>query len=466
MKLEAQHLKFLLNLLGDRRVVNDPSQLKDWASDWTKPAHVDAACVVFPNSTEEVSKILAYCFEHRLAVVPSGGRTGLAGGAVAAKGEIILSLSRMNKLLNIDPVGLTVEVEAGMTTQALQESVAAHNLFYGIDLSARGSSQIGGNIATNAGGLKYIRYGGTREQVLGLEVVLADGRVMDLQRALRKNNSGYNLTQLFVGSEGTLGVITKAILKVERQPKDLKVACLSVEDPAKISEILRLSHKENLCLSAFEFFTDKALQIELKMFPNFRSPFTNPSPYYVLIEIEENLGSLELSDFLEKLFEADCIVDGVLASSTQEFKDLWALRENITESLSHWGHVRKNDISVNVKDLATFFQKATEFEKDKDKAIELVLFGHVGDGNIHVNYSGDKKLSHEEFVQKAKVMEKKVFSLIKELKGSISAEHGIGLLKKADLSYTVSELELAHMKEIKKVFDPRNILNPAKIFDL
>lgn len=456
---------FFLGLLGDKGFKNNPDEVKEFSKDWTRPESVSASCVLLPKTTDELSKILSYCHSKRLPVVPSGGRTGLAGGAVATKGEIVLSLVRMNQILNVDSVGLTIEVEAGVTTQAIQEEALKHNLFYGVDLGSRGTCQIGGNLATNAGGLKFIRFGGTRDQVLGMEIVLADGRILDLNRALPKNNTGYNLTQLFVGSEGTLGVISKATLKLAKKPKNPRVACMGFDNFQKISECLALCHQENLVLTAVEFFTDKALNLVLSKFPSLSDPFSEKNPYYVILEIEEGDQNSLLESFLEKIFEKNLLQDAVLSSSSEEFRKLWALRENITESIAQSGHVRKNDISVAVRDLPEFFKKIERVTKQYKNHVDLILFGHVGDGNIHVNYSAPLKLDHKNFLKEALLIERKIFDCVHEFKGSISAEHGIGINKKEEFLRTVSTPELHYMKEIKKIFDPQNILNPGKIFD-
>ncbi len=466
MSLAASHRSYFLNLLGEQRFLTQEEEVKEWAKDWTKPESVSASCVIFPKNTEEVSQILKYCNEHSLPIIPSGGRTGLAGAAVARDGEIILSLAKMNKVLNVDTIGLTIEVEAGLTTQALQEHAASKKLLYGVDLGSRGSCQIGGNLATNAGGLKFIRYGGTREQVLGMEVVLADGRVLDLNRSLRKNNSGYNLLQLFVGSEGTLGVITKATLKLEKRPGHLRIACLSLTDFDHVMTTLELCHQDNLSLTAFEFFTVTAMNFVLNKFPSLRDPFGEKSAYYVLVELEEHEQAPVLEKFLEKLFEKGLIQDGVMSNSVEEFRTLWSLRENITESLAQSGHVCKNDISVGVKDLGAFFKKVESLTRESDKEIELVFFGHVGDGNIHVNYSAPARMNEIVFKQKAHEIEKIILGLVHRFKGSISAEHGIGWNKKEEFRNTVDPLELSYMKDLKRLFDPKNILNPGKIFDL
>lgn len=465
MKVTKKHIEDFESILGVSYVLKDPKQVKEYSRDWSKPPETFATCVLLPANTEDVAEILAYCQKNKVPLVPSGGRTGLAAGAVAKHGEVILSLSRLNKIVNIDTVGLTVEVEAGVTTQALQEAVAKEGLFYAVDLGARGSCQMGGNLATNAGGLKFIRYGGTREQVLGLEVVLAGGQVLNLNRALRKNNAGYPLMYLFVGSEGTLGVITKATLKLSKKPRGLTLAVVGVEGFPKVVELLALSHQANMSVTAMEFFSDLAVAKVLTYFSGLKLPFSERFPYYALIEIEEELSSLSMENFLELAFKKELIRDAVLASSSQEFRDLWALRENITESLSH-GHVRKNDISLSIKDLSTFFDKVNAILQKKNPKLEVVMFGHIGDGNVHVNYSADTSLDHKTFLKEASALEREIFSVVHELKGSISAEHGIGLLKKEDLKLVCDELEISFMKGIKKLFDPEGIMNPGKIFDL
>ncbi len=463
MKLARAHAEFFLELLGEKKVLQVSSEVQEYAKDWTRPESVSASCVLFPSSTQEISKILSYCYTNSLAVVPSGGRTGLAGGAVAKQGEIVLSLSRMNKILNVDKIGLTIETEAGVSTQSLQEEALKHGLFYGVDLGSRGTCEIGGNLATNAGGLKFIRYGGTRDQVLGLEVVLADGKILDLNRALPKNNSGYNLTQLFIGSEGTLGVISKATLKLAKKPRNMHLACMSFNSFLQVAECLSVCHQEALTITAFEFFTEKALNVVLRNFASLKFPFAEKAPYYVILEIEE--GSTNLESFLEIAFEKKIVRDAVLSSTSEEFKNLWALRENITEAIAKSGHVRKNDISVSVKDLPKFFEKMEPLSKET-KDVEIIFFGHVGDGNIHVNYSSPFSIAEKIFLEQASSIERKIFDLVHKFKGSISAEHGIGLNKKDEFLKCVGALELSYMKEIKKVFDPKNILNPGKIFDL
>lgn len=452
----------LKGIVGDQFVVTDSAELQTLGVDWTKIFPVDPLAAVLPKTTEEVSKVLAYCNKHKIEVVPSGGRTGLAGGAVAGKGQVVLSLSRMNKILNIDEVGLSIEVEAGVITENIQEAAKNIGLFFPLDLAAKGSSLIGGNISTNAGGLKLIRYGGTREQVLGLEVVLANGEILNMNVDLRKNNTGYDLKHLFIGAEGTLGVVTKATLRLMPLPKNVKLACLGVDSFTFITKVLRECHLKGMQITAFEFFTEKAHKIVLEKFPQLKTPFESMAPFYMLLEVEDD--GTHMTDFFEHIFDKNLVIDGVLAESSDEFRELWSLRENITESLAVNGHVRKNDIALPVGKLEGFVTSLVSLVESLETEVDLILFGHIGDGNIHINYIAPSSVDFQEFNDEARSIEIKVFELVSSYHGSVSAEHGVGLLKKKDLHFSRSEIEISYMKQIKKVFDPNGIMNPDKIF--
>jgi glycolate oxidase subunit GlcD len=457
----------LKTMLGDDLVITNKDELKSWGTDWTKVFEPNPLCAVFPKSTEQVAKILKYCNENQIAVTPSGGRTGLCAGAVASEGEVILSLAKMNRILKVDTVGMSIEAEAGVTTEALQMAARDAGMFFPLDLAAKGSCHIGGNVATNAGGVKLIRYGGTREQILGLEVVLANGDVLDMASAMRKNNSGYDLRQLFIGSEGTLGVVTKVVLRLVSKPKNLQVAIMAVKSFTDIPKILQTCNLSGVTITAFEFFTLVAHEIVLKYQTGARTPFAAKSPFYVLLELEQSGSQNDLEDICAQLFEKDLIQDASIAANSTQFKEFWGLRENITESLAAHGQVRKNDISLAIDDLEGFVSDLESLlKKENPKDMDLVLFGHIGDGNLHINYVSPKTRDRTEFLAAGRAVEEKVFTLLKTFKGSISAEHGIGMTKKKDLHFTRTEAEVAWMKGIKKLFDPKGILNPGKIFDL
>ncbi len=463
--MDRTHLQALTALVGDARISTRPDDLTVYGKDWTK-AVPNPTAVIFPKTTDEVSRILRYCHEHKIRVVPSGGRTGLAGAANAIQEELVISLEKMNHILKIDPINLSVTAEAGVIIETLQKAAKEAGLFYPVDLAAKGSCQLGGNIATNAGGLKLIRYGGTREQVLGLEVVLADGTILDLDYDLRKNNIGYDLKHLFIGSEGTLGIITKATMKLVSLPKELRLTCMASASFEQVTKLLGLVNFRGIQPTAFEFFTHECLELVLKHSKQRKNPFQEKSPLYVLLEIEKQPEGAPdpLEPFLETAFESGLITDAVIASNSAEFQNLWGLRENISESVAMEGHVRKNDISLPISSLPGFI---AEMQKilGKVRGVQMFLFGHIGDGNLHLNYSGPFQQNYDEFRSITRDTEKEVFELLKTFRGSISAEHGIGLLKKADLHYCCPPEALTLMQKIRAVFDPHGILNPGKIFD-
>lgn len=462
----SQLMAALRNIVGDCNVVTEPKELQVLGCDWTKIFTVDPLAAVFPGSTEEVSAVMKLCHENRVSVVPSGGRTGLAGGAVAGNKEVVISLKRMTKIEPVDRLGLTVQCEAGVTTQAVQEAASAAGLFFALDLAAKGSSHIGGNIATNAGGLKLIRYGGMREQVLGLEVVLPDGSILDMNSRLRKNNTGYDLKQLFIGCEGTLGIVTRATLRLMAKPRHVQLSCIAVRDFSDITKILTISNMQGATITAFEFFTDVAHGIVLQHAQGARTPFQQRAPFYVILEVEDAAGGVSVMEpLLEKLYEEGVCLDAVIAQNSAQFKELWSLRENITESLSAHGHVRKNDISLPIDMLDAFIRELMDEVAKAPKDIEVVLFGHIGDGNLHINYVGPRSGDKNKFQDAARKVEERIFALLPKYRGSVSAEHGIGLLKKKDLGLSRSEAEINLMRGIKHLLDPAGIMNPGKIFD-
>jgi FAD/FMN-containing dehydrogenase len=465
-ELSREHIKDFKKILASGCVLEDSKEALNWGLDWTKHYTPNPAIVLFPKTSLEVSKLLSFCNQHRLAVVTSGGRTGLAGGAVAANKEIIISLDKMNKIISVDTIGSSICVEAGVITEKAQQVAQQHDALYPIDLAAKGSSQIGGNIATNAGGLKFVRYGGMRDHVLGLEVVLADGSIMDLDSSLRKNNTGYDLKQLFIGSEGTLGIITKATISLARKPKDLALCCVGVNSIDDLLQILTNLNKQDILISAFEFFSLAAHEHVLRVHKEVETPFEKKHPYYGVLEIETDRAQQKLEDFLASIWDEGSLQDARLSSSSQEYKYIWSLRELITESLQTEHHIRKNDIALPLKDLANFVDKFVKKKNDLQLTeIDCVFFGHLADGNIHVNHLSPTSVTEDKFW----TLSQKYEDIIKELlifyKGSISAEHGIGLLKKDSLSVSRSPQEIEYMKSIKKIFDPNCILNPGKIFD-
>ena len=441
----------------------DPGDLATYGRDWTKVIEPRPRCVVLPKTTAEVSAILRVASEHAAAVVPSGGRTGLAGGAVAASGEIVLSMAKMNRMDPVDTTGATVRVQAGAVTEAVHHHAAPHGLTWPVDFASKGSSQVGGNIATNAGGVKVIRYGLTRQWVLGLEVVLASGEVLELGGALEKNNTGVDLRQLFVGSEGVLGVVTAATLKLTKAPGDLDVLLFAVKDLAGVLSLFRAARRGPFVISAYEFFTDVCLA-RLERHRTIRPPFGERAPCYVLLEVERG-DRAALEAWVAEVFDHGLAQDGVLAQHSGEARDLWTLREGISESLSATGLPHKNDVALPIARLEAFTAELGSVFAARYPGWEIAVFGHVGDGNLHINVMKPDDLDKAAFLAKTKEADLELFRLVQAHGGSISAEHGIGLLKKPYLHYTRTEAEISIMREMKRVLDPKGILNPGKVFD-
>ncbi|HEX7603729.1 MAG TPA: FAD-binding oxidoreductase [Polyangiaceae bacterium] len=438
----------------------EPAELEEFGKDWTKVFPPRAGAVVFPRTTAHVSTVLRWANERGVSVVPSGGRTGLAGGAVAKDGELVLSLSRMGRMDPVDVLGQTVRVQAGAVTEAVHQHCAGHGLTWPVDFASKGSSQVGGNIATNAGGVKVIRYGLTRQWVLGLEVVLANGDVLELGGGLEKNNTGIDLRQLFIGSEGILGVVTEATLKLARLPAPSKVLLFAVADLAAVLRLFREIRASAFTVSAYEFFTRPCLD-RLLRHRKLRDPFGAPSSHYVLVELEDPGEALDA--VVAHLFEHGFVQDGTMAQHASEAAELWALREGISESLSATGMPHKNDIALPIADLKSFCGELDGVFAQKYPGWEICLFGHIGDGNLHVNVMKPDELDKAAFLAETHAADLAMFELVKKHHGSISAEHGIGLLKKEFLSFSRSHEEIALMRAMKGVLDPKGTLNPGKV---
>lgn len=452
----------LMDKLGEDRVSDDPDDLSVYGTDWTRVFKPAPSLLLRPRSTEEVSTILAYANEHRLPIVPSGGRTGLAAGAVAKDGELVLSLERMKRIDPVDTSGMTVRVQAGAVTQAVHDHCAEQGMVWPVDFASKGSSQVGGNISTNAGGVKVIRYGGTRNWVLGLQVVLASGEVLELNGALEKNNTGLELRQLFIGSEGTLGVVTEATLKLTRLTDTATVMLFAVEDLSQVLGLFRAVRKAPFLLNAFEFFTDRCLNRVMRH-RRLSSPLS-PASHYALVEVEARTEE-ERDEWLAELLDSGRVLDGTVAQTQKQARQLWEFREGISESLGATGFPHKNDIALPVAALEGFCGELQGVFDKRYPDWELCLFGHIGDGNVHVNVMKPDDMEPAEFFKQAKEADGALFDLLRSYGGSVSAEHGIGLLKKPWLLHTRSAPEVQLMRSIKSTMDPNGILNPGKIFD-
>lgn len=441
---------------------SDPETLASYGLDWTR-AHEPAPCaVVLPKRIEEVQAVVMLANEIGLGIVPSGGRTGLSGGAVAAKGELVIAFDLMNQIVDFDPDDGAVSVQAGVITETLQDFAQDKGLFYPVDFASAGSSQIGGNIATNAGGIKVIRYGLTRDWVLGLKVVTGEGKILALNKGLVKNATGYDFRHLFIGSEGSLGLVVEATIKLAPPPQDPQVLVVACPDFASIMKTLA-EFQSCVALNAFEFFSEVALE-KVTSHGHAKRPFESDAPFYALLEYDVTSESLSEKIFtcFEKSVEEGWVLDGVMSQSQQQAEELWALRERISETISVYTPY-KNDISVTVSKVPNLIQEIDALVQEAYPEFEIVWYGHIGDGNMHLNILKPASWGKENFFEECKRVSQFVFEVIEKYQGSISAEHGLGLLKKDYLHYTRSEDEIAYMRGIKKVFDPNGIMNPGKV---
>ncbi|MBZ0119393.1 MAG: FAD-binding oxidoreductase, partial [Sandaracinaceae bacterium] len=363
------------------------------------------------------------CAAHGVPVVPSGGRTGLAGGALATRGELVVSLARMSAIDRVDPIGMTVRVQAGAVTEAVHRATAEHGLTWPVDFASKGSSQVGGNIATNAGGVRVIRYGLTRQWVLGLTVVTAKGEILELNGALEKNNTGVDLRQLFIGSEGTLGIVTEATLKLARLPGHLDVFFLAVADLQSVLRLFERTRRGPFTIMAFEMLTDRCLA-RLGRHRGLVSPLATPATHFVLLEVEAP-DRERLDEWLAELLEHEIVLDGTRAASHEQAAHLWALREGISESLSATGLPHKNDVALPIAELAPFCDALERAFAERYPDWEICLFGHIGDGNLHVNVMKPDAMSKQDFLSYTHDADRTIFELVRAHHGSISAEHGI-----------------------------------------
>ncbi|KAI5450350.1 D-lactate ferricytochrome c oxidoreductase [Naganishia albida] len=476
-KEHVEHLKSLLSSPNGVMSTLDGSatadDLQPFNDDWMNKYHGKSQIVVKPKTTQEVSEILKYCNEQGLAVVPQGGNTGLVGGSNPVHDEIILNLGNMAAIRSFDEVSGILQCDAGAILENVDNYLAEKGFIFPLDLGAKGSCQVGGNVATNAGGLRLLRYGSLHGTVLGLEVVLADGTVYDSMGGLRKDNTGFDLKQLFIGSEGTIGIITGVSILAPKRPTAMNVAVFSLnsyEDVQKVFNETKAGLGE--ILSAFEFFDKQAYELVKKHMKEGgeaeRKVFETEGEFYVLVETggsNNDHDEEKLQNLLEKLMENELIQDGVLAQDQTQFHSLWKLRELIPESAGKAGSVYKYDLSVPVPKMYSLVEKMRERlgeaglwkEGGGGRIREVVGYGHIGDGNLHINICADK---YDDEIEK--VIEPYVYEIVAEERGSISAEHGLGVMKAPYIGYSKSPTSIELMKQVKKMFDPKGILNPYK----
>ncbi|MDR6672971.1 FAD-binding oxidoreductase [Xanthomonas sp. 1678] len=456
-------LDALTHAVPGLRLKTDPADLEHYGRDWTRRWTPAPLAIALPATVQEVQAVLRWANDHAVAVVPSGGRTGLSGGAVAAHGELVLSLERMNKALAFDAVDRTLTVQAGMALEAVHNAAREHGLVYPVDFAARGSCSIGGNIATNAGGIRVIRYGNTREWIAGLKVVTGSGELLELNRGLIKNSSGYDFRQLLIGSEGTLGIVVEATLRLTDPPPPSNVMLLALPSFEVLMQVFA-AFRGRLQLEAFEFFTDRALQHVLAH--GAQAPFDTVYPYYVVTEYasgDEAQEAAALAAF-EACMEQGWVLDGVISQSDAQAAQLWRLREGITEALARYKPY-KNDVSVRISAMPAFLAQTQALLGAAYPQFDVVWFGHIGDGNLHINVLKPDATADADFIAACEQVTKLLAQVLAEHGGSISAEHGIGLVKKPYLDSTRSVEEIALMRAVKRVFDPAGLLNPGKLFD-
>ncbi len=458
-------LQELTQFLKPTQIKTDSESVQYYGKDWTTYFDIKARAILFPKNTVEVQKIVLWARKNKLSLVPSGGRTGLSGGACATKNEVVISFELMNQILEFNEIEQTLHVEAGVITQSIQKKAFELGLFYPVDFAARGSSHIGGNLATNAGGIKVLRYGMTRDWVLGLTVVTGSGEILELNHSLVKNATGYDLRHLFIGSEGTLGFITHVTLKLTQPPPPLQVFILSVPALESVMNVFAL-YKKQTTLTAFEFFSDLALEKLLHQ-TGLPLPIQQRSPFYVLAEVEipSEQAEQKALQIFEQAVENGWVADGVVSQGETQLQNFWKYREQISESLAPFSPY-KNDLSVSVSQVPAFMKDLDTLLKQKYKDFEVVWFGHIGDGNLHLNILRPSNLSKEAFVQSCQKVDQLVFETIQKYHGSISAEHGVGLTKKPFLQFSRSKEEIEILKQIKKIFDPDLIINPGKLIDV
>lgn len=473
-KLTGEHVKFFQELLGTESAVIDglskdaTEDIEPYNSDWMRKYRGHAKLVLKPQTTEEVSKILKYCNDNSLAVVPQGGNTGLVGGSVPVFDEIVVNLQRMNKIRSFDEVSGVLVADAGVILEVADNFLAEKGHIFPLDLGAKGSCQIGGNVAANAGGLRLLRYGSLHGNVLGIEAVLPDGTIVDDLCKLRKNNTGYDLKQLFIGGEGTLGIITGISIFTPQRSQAVNVAYFGLDSYEAVQNAFRqCKSKLSEILSAFEMMDGRSQYLFNKASGR-KLPLEGEHPFYVLIETSGSNSEHDnekLSAFLEEVMENGTVADGVLAQDQTQIQELWGCREGVPEHLGHWGGVYKYDLSIPIEDM---YQIVNDVRERLNKAglvgddesypvVDVVGYGHMGDSNIHLNIpvrSYDKRVEKE--------LEPFVYEWVKAKNGSISAEHGLGIAKKPYIGYSRNETMVKLMKQIKNLFDPKGIMNPYK----
>ena len=458
------------SIVGPAGLICSPEEIGPYATDWRKRYRGKAVAVVRPASTAEVAAVVRACAEARTAIVPQGGNTGLCGAATpdASGSQIVLNLSRMNHVRAVDTHNNTITAEAGCVLASLQKAAEDAGRLFPLSLASEGSCEIGGNLSTNAGGTAVLRYGNARDLVLGLEVVLPSGEIWDGLRGLRKDNTGYDLKQLFVGAEGTLGVITAAVLKLFPLPRSRATAVVALQDPERALGLLKRTLDEGgERLTGFELFSDFCLSLVLKHFKDVASPFGRRFPHYVLMELSDTRPGNAVASLAESILgaalEEKDVLDAAIAQSDTQARAFWKLREFISEAQALEGPNIKHDVSIPISAIPEFIQTTDAELASAHPGVRMVTFGHVGDGNLHYNVSAPDGVAPDVFVKETTAINRIVHDSVARFRGSISAEHGLGQLKREEIRRYKSSLELELMRRIKSALDPNGIMNPGKV---
>jgi FAD/FMN-containing dehydrogenase len=460
----------LAAVVGPAYALRDAADHLPYTREWRGLFPGVTPLVLRPGSVEEVAEICRIATETGVVLVPQGGNTGLVGGGMpdGSGREVVVSVSRLNRIRDLDPVSNTVTVEAGVVLQSLHEAADAADRMFPLTLASQGSCEVGGNLSTNAGGTAVLAYGNARDLCLGLEVVLPTGEVLDDLRRLKKDNTGYDLKNLFVGAEGTLGIITAAVLKIFPKPKGREVALAAVPTPEAALDLFnRAGERAGAGLTAFELIGRMPIDFVLAHVHGAVDPLAERSPWYVLLEVSSGRSADDaratIEDILAEGFEAGVVSDAAVAGSIAQANDFWRLREGISEAQKPEGASIKHDISVPVALIPQFIHRAAEAVERVSRGARVICFGHMGDGNLHYNVTRPAGEDNERYLSLYKAMNTAVHDIVRDLDGSISAEHGIGRLKRDELAATAPPFALDLMRRVKAAFDPAGIMNPNKV---